>query len=310
MSDRSTPAADDPRWHGIPVAAQGSSGDSEAWLAVERREGETAPPGFERLSPLATHAGLVLERHRLAREVRRAREDAEEARGVLGHALRGHLHVALLQADNVLLDLRKNGAPELADIREQLEALRDTVLDMEEGIRTVLEAPDAQGDGSRRRADRSREEIQVPELLRKVADREGAGDDPPRVEVEGEVPAIRADSSQLEPALGELFELARRSQSRPTLSVRRDEASPGVRIDLSVELPPFTGSDEGPGGSEGDAGLSPEDASPGGPTGSGRGELRPSLRETVIRLGGHLRVEAGEGGRARVVVILPVGHDG
>jgi hypothetical protein len=282
----------------------------EAWLAVERHDGEGPLPDLERLSTLTAFAGLVLARHRLARESRRARRETKELRGVLGHALRGHLHTALLRTDSLLLGLSEDGDPDVARVREQLEDLKATVLRTVEEIREVVDAPDGPEEPSPRSAAEPREDLRVPELLREAAGREGGGEAELPVDVEGQIPDVRAAPRQLGPALEELFELARRSRSTPTLSVRPEGSPPGARIDLSVELDPF-GDDDDPDEPEADTGVSragagPDD--PDGPDGEEREEDRPSLRDVVDRLGGRLRVEADDRTRATVVVILPTGE--
>lgn len=300
-----------PGWHRIPVRAPGARGVPEAWLVVERHDGEGPPPDLDRLSPLATLAGLALARHRLAREARRARRDAKEIRKVIGHALRGHLHTALLRADNLLLGLPEDGEPDVARIREQLEGLKATVLRTVEEIREVVDAPDAPGEPSLRSAAEPGGNLRIPELLREAAEREGAGEAAPPVDVEGQIPDVRADPRQLGPALEELFELARRSRSTSTLSVRSESSPPAARIDLSVELDPFTGDGGDPDEPEAHTGASPAGAGPDGPDGPNGEERegdRPSLRDVVDRLGGQLRVEADDRTRATVVVILPAGQ--
>lgn len=277
-----------PDWHRIPVRAPAAPGAPEAWLAVERHGGERTLPDRDRLSPLATLAGLALARHRLDREVRRARKETKELRGVLGHALRGHLHTALLRADSLLLGLPEEGEPDATRIREQLEVLKDTVLRTVEEIREVVEAPDDPEERSLRWAAKPKEALSILELLREAAGRQGGDERGLAVDVEGQTPAVRADPRQLGSALEELFELARRSRSAPSLSVRSEGSRTGARIDLSVELDAFTG----PEGGEGEE----------------REEERPSLREVVDRLGGRLRVEAEDRTRVTVVVILPAGE--
>jgi hypothetical protein len=308
---RSEPAGGGSGWHRIPVRAPGDPDVPEAWLAVERHGGERTPPAFDRLSPLATLAGLVLARHRLAREARRARRDAREVRGVLGHALRGHLHTALLRTDSLLMGFPDEGDPDIALVREQLEDLKDTVMGMVEEIREVVDAPDAPGEPAPRSAAGPGQELRIPELLREAAEKAGDGDVVPHLDVEGRIPAVRADPRQLGPALEELFDLARRSRGTSTLSVRPEGSPSGARIDLSVEIDPFPGTGGDPDEPEAGAGASPADAGPDGPDGpdgEAREEERPSLRDVVGRLGGRLRVEADDRTRATVVVILPAGE--
>lgn len=296
----------DPGWHRLPVRGPGAPEEPEAWLAVELRGDESAPPGLEGLTSLVAVAGLVLERHRLVREVRGAREDADEARAVLGHALRGHLHAALLRADNLLLALREDESPDLDEVREQLGVLKGTVEEMVGEIRQVVEESGARSGASPRSTTGAGEQVDVPELLREAGGSEGDGDAPLRVEVQGEVPAVRADPGRLGAALAELLDLARGSRSASTLSVRPDDASSGVRLDLSVELPP---GGPGPGGEprepEAGGGSFPPDAGRGEPAGDGGEERRASLRGIVAQTGGRLRVEAGPKSRATVEVVLP-----
>lgn len=302
----------DPGWHRIPLRGPGAPGGPEAWLAVERRGDERSPPRADRLSALATLAGLALERHRLARELRRERGNAKEVRAVLGHALRGHLHAALLRADGLLMGLRGDGDPALAEVRGQLEQLKGTVEDMVAEIGEVVDETDAGGEGSPGRAAGPREDVRVPELLREAARREPAGDGPPRVEVEGDVPAIRADAGRLGPALGELFDLARRSGGSPTLTVRSDGRSSDVHVEMTVDLPPLTGPEVGPEDPGASGGAPPGvGATSAGPAGGANGEDDlPSPREVVAELGGRLRIEAGRGSRATVEVVLPADGGG
>lgn len=298
-------------WHRIPVRAPGAPGEPEAWLTVERHGRERTPPGLDRLSPLATLAGLMLARHRLAREARRARRDAREVRGALGHALRGHLHAALLRTDNLLLSFPEDGDLDSALVREQLEDLKDATLRMVKEIREVVDAPDTPGGPPPRSAAAAGEGLRIPELLREAAERVGAGEAAPRVDVEGEIPVVRADPRQLGPALEELFDLARRSRSTPTLSVGPEGSPSGARIALSVELDPSIGTGGDPDELEAHTGASPAGAGPDGPDGPDgekRKEDRLSLRDLVDRLGGRLRVEADDRNRATVVVILPAGE--
>lgn len=300
-----------PDWHRIPVGAPAAPGAPEAWLAVERHGGERMLPDRDRLSPLATVAGLALARHRLDREARRARRETKELRGVLGHALRGHLHTALLRADSLLLGLPEEGEPDATRIREQLEALKNTVLRTVEEIHEVVDAPDAREERSLRWAAKPEEALSIPELLRKAAGRQGGDERGLAVDVEGQIPAVRADPRQLGSALEELFELARRSRSTPSLSVRPEGPRTGARIDLSVELDALTGDVGEPDEPEARAGASRAGAGsdgPDGPEGEEREEERPSLRDVVDRLGGRLRVEADDRTRATVVVILPAGE--
>lgn len=304
--DRVPPGESDPGWHRLPVRGPGTPEAPEAWLAVELRGDELAPPGLERLSSLVAVAGLVLERHRMAREVRRARGEAEEARAVLGHALRGHLHAALLRADNLLLASREDRSPDLGEIQEQLRVLKGTVEEMVEEIRQVVEEPEVRSGAFLRPSPGDREQVDVPELLREAGGSERAGEIPFRVEVQGEVPDVRADPPQLASAFRELFELARQSPGAPPLSVRPHAASSGVRLDLTVELAPFTGRNDGPEDPGADGGAPPGGGTPGGPAGDASEEDDlPSLREVVAELGGRLWIEAGPGTRATVEVVLP-----
>ena len=306
--DRGSSGESEPGRHRLPVRGPGTPGEPEAWLTVALRGDESAPPGLERLSSLAAVAGLVLERHRLDREVRRARGEAEEARAVLAHALRGHLHAALLRTENLLVAVRRDGSPDFDEVREQLRLLKGTVGEMVEEIRQAVDARDAPGEGRTGPGAGRREEVDVPGMLREAADavRDGEGA-PLRVDVEGSVPAVRTDPRQLRSAFGELLDLARRARNTPTLAVRPRGPASGARIDLSVELPPLSGSGAGPQGHGTDADPSPGDAGSGASSGKGREVDDPSLRDLVARLGGRLWVEAGEGGLATVVVTLPTG---
>lgn len=305
---RAPPEGSDSGWHRLPVRGPGTPEEPEAWLAVELRGDESGPPGLERLSSLAAVAGLVLERHRLTREVRGAREDAEEARAVLGHALRGHLHAALLRADNLLLALRENDSPDIGEVRGQLEVLKGTVEEMVEEIRQVVEDPDVRSGASQRPSPGDREQVDVPELLREVGGAQRDRDAPFRVEVQGEVSAVRADPGRLGAALAELLALARRSRSVPTLSVRPSGDSSGVRVELSVDLPPGLGPEgeqEEPEEPEPEAGAGSRGSDRDDPSGGTGSERRAALREVVTDLGGTLRIEAGPGSRATVEVVLP-----
>lgn len=309
--DRAATDEGGPGGHRIPVRAPGAPGVPEAWLVVDRRGGERALPDLDRLSPIATLAGLALARRRLAREARRARRDAKEIRGVLDHALRGHLHTVLLRTDSLLLDLPEEGDPKSAVVRRQLEDLKDTVLRMVEEIREVVEAPDARDEPPSRSADGSRKDLRIADLVREALEMEWADKAAPRLDVEGEIPPVRADPRQLGPALGELLDLVRRSRRTATLSVRPEASPSGVRIELSVELEPFTGTGAKEDEPATHAGASPVGARRDGregPNGEKREEERPSLRDVVGRLGGRLRVEADDRTRATVVVSLPAGE--
>lgn len=127
-----------------------------------------------------------------------------------------------------------------------------------------------------------------------------------------EVPPVRADPRRLAPALGGLFDLARRSRGAPTLDVGADPSSSGVRFTLSVDLGPFPapGADR-QGQEETGAGASGEGSSPRPRGDAGENEaVRPPLREVVGGLGGQLWIEALEGTRAEVVLTLPPGDVG
>ncbi|MFW6192270.1 MAG: hypothetical protein ACOC83_02195 [Gemmatimonadota bacterium] len=308
-SERDPRADEDPGWHRLRVSSSGPAPPVEPGvrLAVKRRGDESAPPELGRLRPLVTLAGLALERHRFAGEARRARSEAEAVEAAIEHALRGHLHGALLRTDNLLLALRRDPPASADEVREQLEVLKGTVGEMVEEISGVLgergprrTAPSEAGAGPR-------EEVSLPELLREAADRATGGDGAPGVDVEGEVPSVPADAGRLGSALDELFDLARRSTRPPTLSVRPHGPPSGVLVELSVELPPFSGPEDGPGNPGADADVSPAGERPGAPTGAGTAKNRASLREVVTRLGGRLRVEAGQGTRVTVVAIVPAG---
>ncbi len=309
----SEPAEGGPGWHRIPVGAPRAPRVPEAWLAVERHGGERTPPALDRLSPLAAFAGLLLATHRLAREARRTRREAREVRGVLGHTLRGHLHTAMLQADSLMVGFPEEGEADVALVREQLDDLRDTIKGMAEEIREAVDAPDTPAEPSPGSAAGPRDDLRIPELLRQAAERAGDGEAAPRLDVDGRIPALRADPGQLGPALEELFDLARRSRSTPTVSVRPEGSRSGARIDLSVELDPFPGTGGDPDKPEAYAGPSPAGGGGDGPErpdGEEREEGRPSLRHVVDRLGGRLRVEVDDRTRATMVLILPAGDGG
>lgn len=309
--DGSPSPGSDRRWHRTPVRGPGSPGRPEAWLAVALAGDEQAPPGSDRLRAAAAVVGLILERHRLAGEARRARREAKAIRGDLGHAVRGHLHAALLRTDNLLLGMGRDGEADLGELREELETLKGTVEKMVEEIRDLLDAPDDGGERPPGAKTGPEEAVPLPELLREAGRAAaGGGDGPPGVEVVGEAATVRTDPRRLQAALRELFDLARRSRSEPTLTVRPDASASGVRVTLAVDLPQAPRSGPAPATERGEAGGDPAPA-PSGPGRAGGDESldRPSLRALVPRLGGRVWIEAGEGGGVEVNVSLPAAED-
>lgn len=239
---------------------------------------------------------------------------AADPRSTLGHAVRGHLHTAVLRADNLLLTLPEQD-PDVAELREGLEGLKATVRQAEEKIHGLIDVPEEADPQPAGGGDGPGAEVRIRELLRGAREAAGGGDGLPRMEMAGEVPPVRGEPSRLERALGELFELARRSPAAADLVVRPDVVpahGPGVRVALSVDLgsrpaPEAAGGDSGP------AAGARRARDPGGGTGTDR----PSLRELVDELGGCLWVEAGDegAGEARkisvaVVLLLPAAGEG
>lgn len=245
----------------------------------------------------------------LTPEGRGGQEMAAETRSALGHAVRGHLHTAVLHADNLLLTLRDRD-PDVAELREGLEGLKATVRQAVEKVHGLVDGPEEAGGRPAEGADGPGAEARIPELLRGAREAAGGGDGSPRVEMAGEVPPVRGEPSRLERALVELFELARRSPGAVKLVVGPDVGpahGPGVRVALSVDpgpraAPEAAGGDSGPAAGEAGprnaAAGAPRARDPGDP-GGGTGRDRPSLREVVDELGGRLWVEAGDAGGGR-----------
>lgn len=306
--DGASPPGTDRGPRRVPIRGPGSTGDPEAWLVVERPQGEGTRLLVDDLRALAACAGLKLERHRLAGDARVARRDAEEIRDHLGHALRGHIHTAHLRTETLLLELRRDGDPDIDALREKIEALRSTVWEMTEGIDELLEPPSGEKERSAGAAPGSRGAVRLPAILREAAEEKGVGDGPPHVEVADDVPPVRADPGRLASALGEIYDLARRSRGTPSLTVAPDGTLPGARIALSVEPHPLPASEVRP-----EEDTAEERAVTANAERSGGGEVeasRCSLRQLVVEIGGELRIEAGEGTRVKVIVVLPGVEEG
>lgn len=294
----------DPDGARVPVRGPGASGRAEAWLAVAPGGDGGAPAGIDDLGPLAACAGLVLECHRLAREARRSRLAARRTWSTLAHGIRSHLQSAFLRADTLILSLGE-GDPDADEMMDDLERLKGTVQTMAEEIRVLLEAPGPDARPPEEGASAPEEAVRIPELLREAAGAEDAG--PPRVEVEGDIPLLRADRRRLGAALGELVDVARRSRGTPSLTVRPDADGSGTRVILGVDLPRPDARAAAPPSS---GALAPGSASPAvadrsGGDGESEDAPLPSLRDLLEELGGRLRVEARGGDDVEVTVVLP-----
>lgn len=288
------PPEDDADGWPIPVRGRAGSEEVEAWISWERGETEWSsdvPPG---LDELAAWAGVALERHRLALEARRARRAAEQARSALGHELRGHLHTAVLRAENLVLDLR-GGDLDVAEVTRGIEALKDFMERMAREIESIVGDPDAGGEPAGRAGTAADRAVSIPDLLREEELATAAGEErAPEVVVAGDVPPVRVDPDRLAGALEELFRLAGAARETPTVEVNRGDEASSVHIVLLADLGPPPGS--GPGGNA---------------PGTDGDRDRPSLWEVVRDLRGELRVRAEEGTRVEVDVILPAaGREG
>lgn len=286
--DRSVPDG----FESLSLRGPGPPATTEARLALEGPDGEPDTPRPDELALLATCAGLVLERHRLAREARSANLAAQEARAILKHTLRGHLHTALLRSDNFLVGIERGGA-DLGDMKTRLEELKETVWKMVQEIEQLVDEPGVGERGPTEAVGERVEPVPVPALLERARAAAGADQDSPHVEVVDRVPPVRVDAGRLVSALGELFDLAGRARGQPTLTVRSDDATSTVRVSLSLELGPLPSS------------TAPDD---GAPDGGGSGRSLPALRDRVGELGGRLRIEAGGEKPVEVVLTLPAGE--
>lgn len=287
----------------LPIRGPCATGPTDAWLVVEPGGDGSSPPDLDALGRLAASAGLMLERHRLDRDARRARQALEEARSTLAHGLRGHLHNVLIRTDTLLLGVQK-GKMDAEELSEGLGKLRKSLIETTSQIRELLERPDAGAESAAGATDSPDQEVRIPELLREMGESPRLREGFLAVEIDGDVPALRIDRSRLASGLEDLFALARRSPDSATLTVRPDAASAGVRLELRLE-PPSPSAADGPsgerGGSDGASGSSESDG--------GTDDERPglSLRELSDAIGGRLRIETGTGTEVAVVVVLPRG---
>ncbi len=269
----------------VAVLGTGVPERQEARLSVEPRGRDDSLPCLDDVSALARWAGLASERYTLQRELRRARREAPVHRADLAHQLRGDLNATLLRTDALQLALR-NGSADASRIEEDLASLRKSVLHMTGRIRDLLEAPDP---GARRHAPSRAEAgelVRVDELLRAGRDAVGfpaTGD--LTLDLEFDIPRVRADGHRLQQALAELPDLARRSGGTATLVVGRQTYPECVRITLRLSSPLLPGIDPGP--------TLPE------------AESRASILEVVDEVGGRVWIETEVGAGAEVVVLLP-----
>ena len=273
----------------LPVGSPGGSGRVEALLQVENGSA-LPPPRLDDLALLVRQAGLVLERHRLAREVGRIRWEAAEDRTNLAHSLRGPLNSALLRVDALLY-----GDPEATLggdwVVKDLRGLRESVLAMAERIQGTLDVPDA---GRRRPspASGSLEPARVSDLLRAAwaAVAPGAGEDL-SLDVDAGVGPVASGQGRLQAGLEELLGMVRASRGTPAITVTTHP--PGaVRVTVSLELP-----SEAP----------PPEL---GPVERERKPV-PSLPDVVAELGGRTWIDAGPDGRGAVTLVLrAIGCDG
>lgn len=304
----------DPQYYWVPIPGpRTSSGKAEAWLAVERRENEPAGAVPEELGGLVDLAGLLLERHRLMSEVGRARRAAEETRSTLGHAVRNQLNPAFLRAEYLLMQMRYGG-PDRAEVKKSLDVFVRSVQELVKQIHQLLEASDGHEQSPVRTPSRREEPVRVPDLLRDTAEAPGTAGGPLHVEVVGEVPPVRADRRRLKPILEELIDLVRESPGTPTLTVRPEVASSGVRVVLSVDLQPVSAAPSDHRGSarrqEAAAGRSEASAGSARFDRDASGPPRPSLRELLGELGARLSIDAYAGTRLVMILMLPVGASG
>lgn len=299
----------DPRYRWLPIPGpRTASGKAEAWLGVERREEEPAGTVSEELGGLVDLAGLLLERHRLMSEVARARRATEETRSTLGHAVRNRLNPAFLRAERLLMQMR-NGGGDSAEVKKSLEVFVRSVQELVEQMHQLLEPSDGHEQSPVGRPSRREEPVRVPDLLRDTADAPGTDAGPLHVEVVGEVPPVRADRRRLKPILGELVDLALQSPGTPTLTVRPEVASSGVRVVLSVDLQPVSAAPSDRRGSaprrEAAAGRSEASAGSARPDRDVSAPPRPSLRQLLGELGGRLSIDAYAETHLVMIVRLP-----
>jgi len=283
----------------MPIRGPVPGARTEAWLVAEAGDGAE----LDALAPIASLAGLILERHRLLREVRRARRERESTRSSLAHQLRGDLHVALMRIDSLALHLR-GGEIDLEEMQGDVERLRDNLEDMVGEIRELMEAP-ARDDVAAVSSE-PEVEVRIPELMRDLV-RGADAPNPLEVEVEAEVPPLRADRDWMGAALSELVDVAGRSGAAPTLGIRSDDSAPGVHLVLGLSAPEATASDGWPG--------TPEDVAAQAPgfehrvrAGGDRDEgevSRPTLWELVEEMEGDLWITAGGEDRLEAHVLLP-----
>ncbi|HSR41430.1 MAG TPA: hypothetical protein VLL48_04655 [Longimicrobiales bacterium] len=267
----------------MPVRGPGGSERAEALLHVE--EGRAGPAsGLDDLTRFVRQAGLVLERHRLAREVGRVQWEAAQARTDLAHSLRGPLNSALLRVDALLYGDRE--ATLGGDrVRKDLQGLRDSVLSMAERIQSTLDVPDTGGrSGSSDGAGPMGSE-RISDLLFAAwaAGGPSTGGDL-TLDIEAGVGFVPSGHGRLQAALAELLDMTRRSRAARAIAVTADP--PGaVRVTVRLELP---------------------EAPPPGP-GTGEPERKPvpSLPDVVAELGGRTWIDVGPDGVGEVTLVLP-----
>lgn len=270
----------------VPVRGPGSE-RVEALLHVEEG-GSGPPPRLDHLTRFVRQAGLVLERHRLAREVDRVRWQAAEDRANLAHSLRGPLNSALLRVDALLYGDRE-AALGGDRVTKDLRGLRDSVLAMAERIQETLDVPDAERRQRSSGATGSMGSERVSDLLLAAwtaGGRGAAGD--LTLDVEVGVAPVPSGHGRLQAALAELVDVVRRSMAARVIAVTAHP--PGaVRVTVRLELP---------------------EAPPPEP-GAGEPERRPvpSLSEVVAELGGRMWIDAGPDGGGEVTLVLPVAAD-
>lgn len=270
----------------VPVRAPNEPERVDALLRVEPR-GAGSPPCHRRLALLARRAGLVLERHRMARELGRIWRDVARERSELAHKLRGPLNSALLRVDALLYsdpDARVGEDGVTSDLR----GLRDSVTAMAESIQGILEVPEsALQRPSVPRAD-SLGPVRISDLLRTVGETAGL---PGGVNADADLAPVSADRDRLMSALAELFDLSRQARSAPEITVAPD-GTEAIRVTAHLEP-----SRSGP--------QQPESAAPeSDPEGWGAPPTT-SLAEVVRELGGRLWIKAGRNAGAQVSFVLP-----
>lgn len=270
----------------IPVRAPSEPERVEALLRVEPR-GAGPPPRHRRLALLARHAGLVLERHRMARELGRIWRDVAREHTELAHKLRGPLNSALLRVDALLHsdpDTRVGGEGVTRDLR----GLRDSVTAMAESIQGILDVPES----ARRRPSFPRtdslEPVSIADLLRTVGETAGV---PGGVNADADLALVSADRDRLKDALAELFDLSRQARSAPEITVATDGTG-AIRVTAHLER-------------SRSAPRQPDSAAPGSdPAGWGTPPTT-SLAEVIAGLGGRLWIEADRDAGEQVSFVLP-----